>query len=1096
MPPPRRYRTFELEITPGTEGYRARVLASPVGEIEGPFLFPFEESEWQQISSMTVDERGARIFDSLFFGSVGECWRSSLALLSAGEGLRLNLRMPDAPELAALPWELLYDTTHHHFLALTERTPINRYLPLPLAQEDLAVEPPLRVLVILSAPVDHEPQLDVETEWKRIRTALAPLTETGQIEVVRLAQATWSELQSTLRKREIHILHFVGHGLFDARQGGGLLFEDEGGFMQLISARKLAHLLRNHPSLRLALLNSCDGAVTSEVHPFAGMAQALVQQGIPSVIAMQQEISDRASLIFGPGFYAAVADGYPVDAALAQARMAVYAEDDSEWATPVLFMRAADGQLFDLNGTVEERKPAPRLKVPAPTQPPVIDTFVPREAETAYHIKQLESENIAVITGLPGVGKTTLAAIIARQMGEQLPVFWHAFHEAEQSDVLIWKLAAFLAWHDRPALWEMLSNASTSSGNLPPPETLFDFLLELLPEQAILICLDNFQYVDRDPLILRTIERLHHLFESNNAKLLVITRRIPTLGAVGNFQRLTGLPVEQVRHLLEQNNLTFDDALIDELTRKTDGNPQLLTLAINLLQQGQPPDELVERLTTNEDIERFLLDGIDANLSQLERDVLSAVAVFQDETCTRDALETVLDSEQGLLRPLNELSARHLLTTRLTPNGRSYSENQSVGSFYYGLLAVRRRKEMHRRAGDYFESVEVDILASLRQYRAADEFEHFARVLFANLTLLLSQGQALTVQLLLEQIPQQRLSQPAQMQFSEARGDILYLLGSLDESIQSFTQALHLATGESPSQIRLARKRGDVLTRKGDYELARQSYRQASDLLSQTDLPEENALLSVGIGTLRLSVGEYDEIMAEVQDELARSSAAVNPLVVAELHDLAGKAYYFKGDLANSTAHFEAAHARREAANDLRGVLRSHSNLAVVYGAQQRLDDAVRTNLSALEVAERIGDTVALAMIYTNLAQDYADQGKFDPAIDFNNRALTLAERMGNVHGIGLARLNSGNIYRQLCEFDIALGHIQSALALIDQINDAHLKISGRLTLAEIYLDQSDFETAAQEAQNAFAMAEEKGNLHWLPVSQALLGKIREGQGK
>ena len=1092
MSPPRRYRTFELEITPGDESYRARVLASPAGEIEGAFFFPFEQSEWQDLAAIPPEETGARIFDALFFGPVGECWRSSLALLGADEGLRLNLRIPDAPELTALPWELLYDTTQHHFLALTERTPINRYLPLPLAQEDLAVEPPLRVLVILSAPVDHEPHLDVELEWQGIQAALAPLVESGQIEIVRLAQATWSELQSTLRKQTIHILHFVGHGLFDERQGGGLLFEDEDGFLQLISARKLTHLLRNHPSLRLALLNSCDGAVTRAETPFAGMAQALVQQGIPSVIAMQQEISDRASLIFGPEFYAAVADGYPVDAALAQARMAVYAEDDSEWATPVLFMRAADGQLFNLNGTIEERKSAPRLKVPAPTQPPVIDSFVPREMETAYHIEQLESENIAVITGLPGVGKTTLAAIIARQMGEQLPVFWHAFHEAEQSDVLIWKLAAFLAWHDRPALWEMLSNASTSSGNLPPPETLFDFLLELLTEQAILICLDNFQYVDRDPLILRTIERLHHLFESNNAKLLVITRRIPTLGVVGNYQRLTGLRVEEIRHLLDQNNLTLDDALVAELHRKTDGNPQLLTLAINLLQQGQYPDELVESLTTNEDIERFLLDGIDANLSQLERDVLSAVAVFQDETCTRDALETVLDSEQGLLRTLNELSTRHLLTTSQTPNGRSYSENQSVGSFYYGLLAVRRRKEMHRRAGDYFESVELDILASLRQYRAADEFEHFARVLFANLTLLLSQGQALTVQLLLEQIPQQRLSQPAQIQISEARGDILYLLGSLDESIQSFAQALHLATGDKPLQIRLARKQGDVLTRKGDYDLARQSYRQASDLLSQTDLPEEHALLSVGIGTLGLSIGEYDEIMAEVQDELARSSAAVNPLVVAELHDLAGKAYYFKGDLANSTAHFEAAHARREAANDLRGVLRSHSNLAVVYGAQQRLDDAVRTNQSALEIAEKIGDVVALTLIYTNLAADYSELGQYEQAIEFHTKSLHLAERMGNVQGLRLAHQNLGDVYRLITRFDEAFTHITHAIEMADQVNDTHVMIGSRYGLALLYFDQNDMDSAARLVRHALQIATEAGDLHWLPRCEALMERINE----
>ncbi len=352
MPSPRRYRTFELEIEPDAAGYRARVLASPAGETEGDFAFPFTQEEWEQLSALPSEEVGARIFDALFAGPVAETWRSSLARLNKEEGLRLNLRLPAAPELAALPWELLYDSTHQHFLALSERTPVNRYLPLPLAQEELVVEPPVRVLVLLSAPVDHEPLLQVEEEWARIQKALSPIIAKGQIELERLAQATWAELQSHLRKQSVHILHFVGHGLFDAQQGnGGLLFEDEEGFTQLISARKLAHLLRNHPSLRLALLNACEGAVSAADNPFSGVAQALVQQGIPAVIAMQQAISDRAALTFGPTFYAAVADGYPVDAALTQARMAVYAESDWEWATPVLFSRSADNRILVLPNT-------------------------------------------------------------------------------------------------------------------------------------------------------------------------------------------------------------------------------------------------------------------------------------------------------------------------------------------------------------------------------------------------------------------------------------------------------------------------------------------------------------------------------------------------------------------------------------------------------------------------------------------------------------------------------------------------------------------------------------------------------------------------
>jgi len=63
----------------------------------------------------------------------------------------------------------------------------------------------------------------------------------------------------------------------------------------------------------------------------------LVQQGIPAVIAMQFEISDRAAIIFSQEFYTALADSFPVDAALTEARLAIFSKgNETEWGTPVI----------------------------------------------------------------------------------------------------------------------------------------------------------------------------------------------------------------------------------------------------------------------------------------------------------------------------------------------------------------------------------------------------------------------------------------------------------------------------------------------------------------------------------------------------------------------------------------------------------------------------------------------------------------------------------------------------------------------------------------------------------------------------------------
>ncbi len=141
----------------------------------------------------------------------------------------------------------------------------------------------------------------------------------------------------------------------ESKQDGMLLLEDEFGKGKPISGQYLGTLLHDHHALQLVVLNACEGARTSQEDPYSGVAQTLVQQGIPAVIAMQFTIFESAAITFAQEFYGAIADGYPVDAALSEARKAIFASGNNvEWGTPVLFTRTPDGKIFNLNVTDAE----------------------------------------------------------------------------------------------------------------------------------------------------------------------------------------------------------------------------------------------------------------------------------------------------------------------------------------------------------------------------------------------------------------------------------------------------------------------------------------------------------------------------------------------------------------------------------------------------------------------------------------------------------------------------------------------------------------------------------------------------------------------
>ena len=379
------YLNFDLQIERVGEGYRARVLDSPAGQASNDFALPFSDLELENfVLRMSRTRRGVRrlgspeleaarafggqLFEAVFAGEVRGCLRSSLDAASGEQhGLRLRVRLAEAPELVDLPWEYLYSAALNRFFSLSNTTPVIRYLDLPERIPPLAVQPPLRLLAMIAGPRDYPP-LDVEQEWRKLRSALQELEEAGLVILERLQPATLSALQRRLRQGACHILHFVGHGAFDeAAQDGVLLLEDEEGRGRAVSAQDLGVLLHDHPSLRLVMLNSCEGARTSRLDPFAGSAQSLVQQGIPAVVAMQFEISDEVAIVIAHEFYAALAAGYPVDAALAEARKAAFTGGSSaEWGIPVLYLRAADGRIFGVTpptqGALARAGRAPRTR--------------------------------------------------------------------------------------------------------------------------------------------------------------------------------------------------------------------------------------------------------------------------------------------------------------------------------------------------------------------------------------------------------------------------------------------------------------------------------------------------------------------------------------------------------------------------------------------------------------------------------------------------------------------------------------------------------------------------------------------------------------
>ena len=266
---------FEIELRAADgPGYRIRAESPFLDPIDAVFALPYDERELvtmldrvelavlkgsgrrrslQTKHLEVVKAFGSRLFEALIDGPVAEAYYDAYRRATEQQqGLRLTISA-GPPELAALPWEFLFDPRRGDFLALSTSTPLVRHIHTGNPVSRLEVSGAMRILGMVSSPEDLD-RLDVDGEKERMRNALKPLIKRGVVELRWVQGGTWRDLQQAMREGPWHVFHYIGHGQFDPnRHEGVLAFEREGGgSYRAINPAELNRLVEGDHSLRRA----------------------------------------------------------------------------------------------------------------------------------------------------------------------------------------------------------------------------------------------------------------------------------------------------------------------------------------------------------------------------------------------------------------------------------------------------------------------------------------------------------------------------------------------------------------------------------------------------------------------------------------------------------------------------------------------------------------------------------------------------------------------------------------------------------------------------------------------------------------------------
>ena len=305
------------------------------------------------------------------------------------------------------------------------------------------------------------------------------------------------------------------------------------------------------------------------------------------------------------------------------------------------------------------------------------------QAEIAEQLLRQEEPLVIALSGIGGIGKTSLADAVARLVAPAL-VF----------EQIIW-LRAFIDPFARDDAversWAQVEEALGQAlfGNAAAQEDLERHLEDVLRSRSFLVIIDNLEEKEQTICFLDNIRRL-----VGPSKFLLTTRSRPTISAPAYFRSVTELDLTDATDLLRYQDLAtgmnimaeLADEDIEAIYNVTGGNPLALKLVAGLTAVMSLTD-ILEGLQKSrpgpiEDMYKRIYWKAWQTLSLEAQSLLQAMPLVAETGALPQQLQAFSGLAEEVFWPaVHELFARSLLEVRGSVHERRYSIHRLTETF-------------------------------------------------------------------------------------------------------------------------------------------------------------------------------------------------------------------------------------------------------------------------------------------------------------------------------------------------------------------------------------------------------------------------------
>ena len=691
---------------------------------------------------------------------------------------------------------------------------------------------------------------------------------------------------------------------------------------------------------------------------------------------------------------------------------------------------------------------------------------------------------IAIIEGMPGVGKTALAVRAARLVRGQYPDG---------------TLYLNLRCHDpgeppldpAEALHRLLRMMSVPANQIPPtigPRTAL--WRALLSRRRVVVILDDAAGHDqirpllptagRSLILVTTRRRLSDVGRARSLSLGVLTAD----EAITLFQRICGAGAGHTRGVG-----ATDSGQIAEVVRLCGRLPLAIAVAARRGRQGgaeagaAPPnlDGLVEDLShppawlgDADQVSLEIMTAFDLSYRALDPDHQRFFRLLGVSPCDCFSLPvaaavagcTLAEAEKALVTLLD----CHLLTR--VPGGQHRFHDLVRG--YAAARAARDDPQTaHRQA--------VTRLLEHYQHTGRDAQADVANWLEAEWRNILQAAR---------HAGRREWKQPC-ADLIDRLADFMEINAYWDEAISAHTLALQASRdlGDPARIARAALALSVVRQQMGQHKAAILLAEEAAEIYqSLADRPgEARALDQIGLAHQR--TGRSREALAYFQEAQLLYRAGADPRGVADTLSHSGIACWHLGRHAEADTHLRDALTLYRDTGDRRGEAKALNNLgrALLYNGYHR--DALDAYRESLLIFQEIGGAQNEAILYHNIGTVHHYKGSYAEALAACRRALVIYRDIGDLPNEADVLNDIGAIYQSAACDDEALAHHQKARLIAGEIGNPAQQLIALRAIADINRGSGRHGEALDDYGTALGVSREVGD----PYEE---GKILEGMAE